>query len=282
MTDCTFVTYARMPDLDPDDRLALDLIAQRGFSTAAAVWDDPKVNWSRAGTVVIRSTWDYNLRHEAFLAWAGSVAAVTSLYNPLPLLKWNIHKSYLDDLAAHGVAVVPTRWLPKGSAHDLAALLKRERWQTAVVKPGIGLSTHGVRRVIGTADDQSHVDALLSEHDVMLQPYMTSVQTYGERALMFIDGAFSHAARKAAFQPLLPTGEAGEVPAEATSAEIAVATQALQAVPAPALYARVDLVLDEESRPRVLELELIEPTLFLSMHPSAPRRFADAVMSLVA
>jgi len=281
MTDFTFVSYSGMPDLDADDRLAVDVLAQRGYAVAAAVWDDPGVDWSAAGTVIIRSTWDYNLRYQAFLAWAESVARVAPLYNPLELVRWNIHKSYLRDLASKGVSVVPTLWLKARARADLRETLTGAGWPEAVVKPAIGLSTFGVRRVSGSAEDQLHLDELLLEHDVMVQPFLRSVQDYGERTLMFIDGTYSHAARKTAFQPLLPTGEAGETPAEATGAEIAVAVKAMQALPTPALYARVDLVLDGGGEPLVIECELIEPTLFLSMHPRAAHRFADALENLM-
>jgi glutathione synthase/RimK-type ligase-like ATP-grasp enzyme len=282
MPDFTFVTYARMPNLDPDDRLAQDALIQRGFDVAAAVWDDPAVDWSRAGIVVIRSTWDYNLRHEAFLAWAEAVHQVARLYNPISLVRWNIHKSYLKDLAAHGVPVVPTRWLAAESQADVRSLLGQAGWETAVVKPAIGLSTYGVRRISGSKDDQAHVDALLREHDVMLQPYIRSVEDYGERALMFINGTYSHATRKTAFQALLPAGEAGETPAEATALEIAAAAKAMAALPSGPLYARADIVLGDAGEPLILEFELIEPTLFLGMHPRAPQRFADALAGLVA
>jgi hypothetical protein len=280
MTDFTFVTYSGMPDLDADDRLAVDVLIQRGYKVAIAVWDEPAVKWSAAGTVIIRSTWDYNLKHEAFLAWAESVARVAPLYNPLELVRWNIHKSYLSDLASKGVPVVPTLWLDAKSRANLRETLAGAGWPEAVLKPAIGLSTYGVRMVSGSAEDQAHLDELLLEHDVMVQPFMESVQDYGERSLMFINGTYSHAARKTAFQPLLPAGEAGETPAEATGAEIAVAVKAMQSLPTPALYARVDLVLGAAGEPLVIECELIEPTLFLSMHPRAAHRFADALGSL--
>jgi len=282
MTDFTDITYAAMPDLDPDDRRALDLLSQRGFDAAAAVWDDAQVHWGDAGIVIIRSTWDYNVRHDAFLAWAESVAAVTPLYNPIELVRWNLHKRYLADLSDSGVPIVPTRWLRRGEPADLRAQLRHAGWERGVVKPGIGLSTHGVRRVTGTPEDQAHVDELLQSHDVMLQPYVSSVEDYGERSLIFIGGVYSHAARKTAFQALLPAGLAGETPAEASGAEIAVASKAMRALPAPALYARVDLVHDEAGDPLVIECELIEPTLFLSMHPRAAGRFAGALEGLAA
>ncbi len=170
----------------------------------------------------------------------------------------------------------------KNARVDLAQFLADAGLQTAVVKPAVGLSTYGVRRVDGSREDQAHVATLLRDHDVMVQPYVRSVETYGERALMFMQSTYSHAARKTAFQALLPAGEAGETPVEATGAEIAVAVAAVRALPQPALYARVDLVHGDDGEPLVIELEVVEPSLFLGMHPRAAGRFADALAPLAA
>jgi glutathione synthase/RimK-type ligase-like ATP-grasp enzyme len=284
MIDFTFVTYSGMPELDLDDRLAVAVLEQRGLHTQAAVWDDEAVDWSCAGTVVIRSTWDYNRRRDAFVRWSERVGELTALWNPPALVRWNTDKGYMDDLQAAGVAVVPTHWLRRGSAVDIREVMEAQRWPVAVVKPRVGLSTYGVRRINLDADNlaaaQRHVAELLQEQDVMVQPYLSSVETYGERALVFIRGEYSHAARKTAFQPLLPTGEAGETPATATREEIAVAEAALQALPTWALYARADIVRDDAGDPLIIEFEMVEPTLFLSMHPRAPERFADALVSV--
>lgn len=280
MTDFTFITYRDLPDLDPDDRLAMDVLRERGFAVRASVWDDPSVDWASGGICVIRSTWDYHSKHADFLAWATRVAATTQLYNPIELVRWNIHKGYLEALARRGVPVVPTHWLKRGEKADLRAVLRQTGWSDAVAKPAVGLATHGVRRVAGDAASQAHVDTLLREHDVLVQPFLTSVVSYGERALIFIDGTYSHAVRKKAFQALAAAGLEDEAAVEATAMEIDVGTAALQAVPQPPLYARIDIVPDEKGNPVVIELELVEPSLFLSLHPSAPARFADALARL--
>jgi|ERR1700694_1233550 len=286
MVDFTFVTYAAMPDLDADDRLALDILAQRGFRVQAAVWDDPAVNWSTAGACIIRSTWDYNLRHDDFLAWTERVARVTGLWNPPGLVRWNSDKIYMRDLQTAGVPVVPTLWIQRGAAASLSEVLAEAQWEEAVIKPRVGLSTYGVKRVFGQGPaalaGQAHLESLLRDFDVMVQPYIASVESYGERSLVFINGEYSHAARKTAFQELLPTGGAGETPAQATTAEVACAALALEALPEPALYARVDLVHHDAGAPLVIELELVEPTLFLSMDQQAPLRFADALSALAS
>lgn len=280
MTDFTFVTYRDLPDLDPDDRLAADALRERGFAVSPAVWDDPDVVWAQAGICIIRSTWDYNLRHTDFLDWAERVAKATRLYNPIELVRWNIHKQYLQELAARGIPVVPTHWLHRGATVDLRDILAQTGWNDAVAKPAVGLATHGVKRIDAGPASQAHVDGLLREHDVLVQPFLSSVGSYGERALVFIDGTYSHAVRKKAFQALAPAGVEDEAPVEATATEIEVGAAAVQALPQPPLYARIDIVPDEKGNPVVIELELVEPSLFLSMHPRAATRFADALARL--
>ena len=281
MPDFTFATYAALPELDPDDRLAAVELERRGASVAAAVWNDPSVDWSCAGTVVIRSTWDYHLHYDAFLAWLDRVAEVAAIWNPAPLVRRNSVKTYMQDLETRGVPVVPTAWVEAGRQCDLRRLMRDRGWEKAVVKPVVGLATTGVRLVApGDAAAQEHLDSLLSNGGAMVQPFMPAVSSYGERALVFIGGAYSHAASKVAFQPLANAGDAGEKPVHATSAERAAADLAIATLDSPWLYARVDVVPDDAGRPLVMEFELVEPTLFLSLGSGAPRRFAEALMAV--
>jgi glutathione synthase/RimK-type ligase-like ATP-grasp enzyme len=285
MPDFTFVTYDGLPQLDPDDRLAVDALARRGLTVDAAIWNDPSVDWSRAGICIIRSTWDYHLDYQGFLQWAQRVASVTQLWNSLPIVRWNSHKSYMKDIADRGAPIVPTVWLRAGSTPDIAALMRERGWERAVVKPVVGLATRGVMRFslmggeLGAA--QKHVNALLREQDVMMQPFLRSVESYAERALVFIDGEYSHAATKVAFQPLAPAGEAGEVLVVADPEEIAVATRVARMAEGRVLYARVDLLRGDDGRPCVIEYELVEPSLFLSLHPPAAERFASVLAGLL-
>ena len=274
-------TYAALPLLDPDDRLLAQALRSRGARVAAAVWDDPGADW-RATACVLRSTWDYPRKVAAFSRWIDAVAATTTLWNPAHVVRWNMHKFYLRELERRGVPIVPTAWVGRGDDVDLGALMRGRGWAEAVVKPSHGAGTAGVRRSGTTrasiARAQAHARALAAEQDVLVQRYMPSVDVQRERALVFIDGAFSHAVAKTAFQALLPAGEAGESPADATAAEIDVARAALDAAPGPLLYARVDLVADERSLPVLMELELIEPSLFFAMRPAAAERLADALL----
>jgi glutathione synthase/RimK-type ligase-like ATP-grasp enzyme len=283
--DCTFVTYRELPDLDPDDRLAADALQALGVRIETAVWNDPRVDWTQTRTCVLRSTWDYPLRIAEFLGWVCEVSKKTSLWNPAQMVRWNCHKFYLRDLAERGVEIVPTAWLRRGDAFDLASLMRERGWTQCVVKPAHGAGTVGVRKVDSSreaiAEGQEHTTGLLAEQDVLVQPYLNSIGDYPERALVFIDGAYSHAVSKTPFQALLPAGEAGEQPVVATVEEVEAATKAMAAVAGRQLYGRVDLVRDDAGAPVVIELELIEPSLFLAMHPPAAKAFAEAIARVV-
>jgi len=281
--DFSFVTYSKLPQLDPDDLLVVERLTERGVKCSAAVWDDPSVDWANAGTCVVRSTWDFHLNPHAFAQWIQHVSSKTRLFNQASLMLWNMRKTYIEDLSRRGVPTVPTIFFRAGEKIDLASLMETHAWHDAIVKPVVGLATYGVKRFSrepsSLAGSQQHANKLLKDCDVMVQPYMPSVEAYGERALVFLGGEFSHAVRKMAFQPLAVAGQAGETPVEASAAEREVGSKALACVDGPTLYARVDVVPDSNNQPRVLELELIEPSLFLAMNEHATERFAAALLN---
>jgi len=273
--------------LDPDEPLLLAALAAAGIAAEPAVWDDPAVEWGAFDLVLVRSTWDYPPRREAFLRWAEAVAEATLLVNDPALLRWTTDKRYMEDLTAAGVPVVPTRWIAPGEAIDLP-----DRGEY-VLKPSVGAGSKDAIRLSGGADAaraEAHARALLAAgREVVVQPYQPSVDEAGETAVVFIEGAFSHAVRKG---PILVAG-AGPVeglfapediaPLTPSAAELAVAERAIAAVPGPpSLYGRVDLVAGRRGEPRVLELELAEPSLFLEHAPGAPERMAAAVRRALA
>jgi len=281
--DVTFVTYGDLPESDPDDRLALELLDTYGYSTQTAIWDDAAVDWSNSRLCVIRSTWDYHLKKKEFLAWAKKVSEVSRLFNSYHSIVWNSDKRYLDDIGASGVDIVPTMWI-NGRASDLRQLLTDQSATSIVIKPVVGLATFGVRKFTVPEElDQAvdHVRSISSSESssgmVMVQPYLSSIHDYGERALVFFDGEYSHCVRKAPFQELAAAGHAGEERRTATPDEVKLAQSALAVFPEKTLYARVDLLQSDQGNPLVIELELIEPSLFLGMAEDAPRRFAQAI-----
>jgi len=274
------VTYRRLPDLDPDDRPLADVLARQGHQVAAAIWDDPAVDWSWFDVALLRSTWDYFHRRDEFLAWAERAAAATRLLNPIALVRWNSHKSYLIELGRRGAEVIPTEIVPARSPLDVKSRMAANGWTRAVLKPAVSGDAYGTILVDegGMAAAQAHADALLAERDVMLQPYFASVEEPGERCLVHIDGRFSHAVRKRShFLGGRHAGPEG-ITVEAADDEREAAARVLRLAGAEdALYARVDLARDGEGRPCLMELELVEPTLFFTVAPGAAERMVDAL-----
>lgn len=274
MPRVALVTYDPRPEPSHDRDLPVLLAALRaaGAEADGVFWDDSDVDWGGYDLVVIRSTWDYSWRVAEFVAWAERCAKVTRLANPAEVVRWNTDKRYLGELTAVGVPTVPTRYLAPGDPADLPD--DREY----VVKPTSGAGARYAARYTPEQHDTA-VRQLARMHEegltAMVQPYMKGIDAGGERALLFFGGRFLHASRKRA---VLAPGTAfdadkvahpGLEPWTATPAELAVAERALAAVPdAPELlYARVDLVDGDDGRPWVMELELVEPNLFLDLHP---------------
>ncbi len=279
--DCVLVTCEQVPALDPDDRMLARELRRRGLTVSIAVWSDPLVNWADARVCVLRSTWDYHRRYREFIAWVERAASATIVRNDPRLLRWNAHKRYLRELERAGVPVVPTVWLRRGARRSLTRLCAARGWGDVVVKPARGAAAHDVSLVrsdpAARALGQAQLELLLRAQDVLVQPYLEAVATYGERALIFLRGRYSHAVVKKPFDRVLAVCKAPSSFAEATPQERDLAQRALAAVPSEPLYARVDLLQDDDGRPRVSEVELIEPALYLSVYEPAQRALADAV-----
>ncbi|MEV6680467.1 hypothetical protein AB0N09_26950 [Streptomyces erythrochromogenes] len=279
------VTSGTGLDQDTDLPLLLEALRAQGLSAEPVVWDADPAPWGGFDLAVIRSTWDYVGRLEEFLAWADATARVTRLWNPAPLVRWNSDKRYLLDLARRGVPVVPTRCIAPGES---CAEEDFDGPHGVVVKPSVSAGARDTARYEPgrAADAVLHARMLLEQgRTAMVQPYLPRVEE-GERALVFFAGTFSHAIRKQALltvpgqmdnSRVAHPGAALYVP---TGAELSTARAALAAAPGAGepLFARVDLVLDEARGPVVMELELIEPNLFLGLAPQG----ADPLARVVA
>ncbi|HET7360135.1 MAG TPA: hypothetical protein VFJ04_08305 [Rhodanobacteraceae bacterium] len=293
MPRVALVSVAAARALDEDLAPLAAAFAARGAAADVVDWDDAGVDWSRFDAAMLRSTWDYVARLPEFLGWVERVGQSTQLFNPGAVVRWNTDKHYLAELQDAGVAVVPGRFVEPGAdpAAALGAFLDGQAAHADfVVKPAIGAGSRDAQRH-AQADRGAavaHVARLLDAgRSVLLQPYLERVDSVGETALMYFDGVFSHAIRKG---PLLRRGHgptAGlfapeRIAARTASAnERALADAALAALPfaAPLAYARVDLIQDDDGAPRLLELELTEPSLFLAHAPDAAARCAAAVLA---
>ncbi len=284
------VTAKAARDLDDDLTPLVEALRQRGHDVAVIDWDDADARWSDFDIAVLRSTWDYTQRLPDFLDWATRASTQTKLSNPVAVIRWNTDKHYLHDLEKLGVAIVPSTFIEPGedSAAHIDAFLSQHNCSEFVVKPSVGAGSRDAQRYSRAQRDDSvaHAQRLLDDgRSVLLQPYLDRVDEYGETALLFFEGHFSHAIRKG---PLLKKNE-GATRAlfapehigarEPTGAERALADKVLSSLPfgEKLLYARVDLIQDGRGNPVVLELELTEPSLFFAHAAGSAGRFADAI-----
>jgi hypothetical protein len=277
--DVAFVTHAHAPDLDEDEAALGPALGRLGLSWRAAPWDGEGFDWRSPRVVVLRSPWNYSRRRDVFLAWAERVAAVTALHNPIDVIRRNTHKGYLLDLAARGVPVVPTLLVQPSGAEALRDRVHALGWDDIVVKPAVSAGSWRTWRL--SRGERSHewtrARRLLATREALVQPFLPSVTKEGEKALVFFDGAYSHAIRK---RSLFESSHVPQrVAADARPDEIDLALQALQAAGAGRLlYARVDIARGPDGAPLLMELELTEPRLFLGAAPTdATETFARAI-----
>ncbi|MEV7191291.1 hypothetical protein AB0N81_05720 [Streptomyces sp. NPDC093510] len=277
------VTRRPQPGHDHDLSDLARAVGETGAEAHVVGWDDPDIDWSRFDLVVIRSTWDYSWRAAEYVAWAERCARLTRLANPADVVRWNTDKRYLGELAEAGVPVVPTYYRAPGEDAGLP-----DGDEEFVIKPTSGAGARYAARY--RADERDAALAHLARmHEegftAMVQPYMRRIDVTGERALVFFGGQFLHAVQKGA---VLAPGTAYDAaktphpdlrPWQPTEAELDVASRALAAAPGGPglLYARVDLVDGDDGAPRVMELELVEPNLFLAVHPGSLPRVAELI-----
>jgi len=281
------VTYDARRDVTDDDRLLADELSARGVSVHAAPWSDPSARWSSFDAVVVRSCWDYFLRPVEFHAWLDALESEGArVFNDVRTLRWNADKSYLRDLESRDVAVIPTRWLERGSAPSLRELRRTTGWSELVVKPTVSGGAHRTWCALPGAEaaDDARLATMIDDGAVMVQPLVAEIEREGEWSLVFLGGRYSHAVlkrpRSGDFRVQREHGGSLEA-AEPCTAVIAAAERVLANTPTdhePPLYARVDgCIVDGELQ--LMELELLEPELFLRCAPSAPARMAETLLA---
>jgi O-ureido-D-serine cyclo-ligase len=272
-------------DLEPLSAALQD----RGVAHEVVDWDDPSADWARYPLALVRSTWDYTRRLPEFRAWIDRAASLTTLLNPPDVLRWNVDKHYLAELARRGLPVVPSEFIEPGDDIEaaVAGFLHRHAEPELVVKPAVSAGSRDTQRHARTDREaiHTHIEQLLvARRSVLLQPYFDRIDALGETALLYFDGQFSHAIRKG---PLLQRGQAPTralfaaehiAPRDPPPEERALALRVLEALPfGTLLYARVDLVRGPDGAPCLLELELTEPSLFLAHAPRGAAGLAEAV-----
>ena len=270
-------TCQRIPEPDLDEPLLLESLAAAGIDARVLAWDDDAAPFAEHDLVVLRSTWNYYQRVDDFVAWVARTGRATRVLNPPEIVAWNAKKTYLAELPKRGIDIVPTEFVLQHAARSVADILAERGWEDVVIKPVVSAGSFRTERFSPSAVPaaQAFLDALVADRDAMVQRWLPSVDTYGERSLVWIDGVVTHAIRKT---PRFAGGTervSGEV--AVAEDERAFAERALEPFAAELLYARVDMVRDAEGTLRIMELELLEPSLFFMRSKPALERFVSAL-----
>jgi hypothetical protein len=270
-----------------DDELAVLPLARRGIQVETIPWDWPGIDWRQYALVVIRSTWDYQHKAREFLDVLEGIERLgVRLDNGSEIVRWNMQKSYLRDLAGRGVEIVPTFWREGLRRGELVPLFEELRSDEGVIKPVMSSNAQGAWRLDAKRARElaPEIEAYFAGRPLMMQPFERGITEEGEFSLVYLNGQHSHS--------LLKTPRRGDfrVQEEHGSAIVAITPEpalreagdaAIAAVGQKLLYARVDLVRSGNAF-RVMELELVEPSMYLRIEPGAPDRFADAIASRLA
>lgn len=270
-----------------DDELAVLPLARRGIKVDTIPWDRPGVDWRQYALVVVRSTWDYPHDSEKFLGVLETIEHQgIRLENGSEIARWNMQKTYLRDLAAKGIEIVPTLWRDRLAPGELAPLFEELRSREGVIKPVTGANAQGAWRLDAERARTlaPEIEAYFARRPLMMQPFERGIVEEGEFSMIYLNGVHSHC--------ILKTPRAGDfrvqeehgseiIVIQPEPALLATGNAAIAAVGQKLLYARADLVRSDDTF-RVMELELVEPSLYLRIDPGAPDRFADAIASLLA
>ena len=270
-----------------EDRLLGDALLARGIAAQRVNWARPDVDWSEFECVVFRTTWDYFSRFGEFTSWFDRVETQTRILNVPEIIRWNLDKHYLADLETRGIPAVPSRYVELGDQTSVSNLLDETGWGNAILKPCVSGGAYRTYRVDrrNAAEVNSNVRDLRRSAALMLQPFQDDIVRTGEDTLVVLNGRFTHAVRKkvkagdfrvqddhgGTVHHLVPTRE-----------HIELAERAMAACSPAPIYGRVDMVRDNDGRLAVMELELIEPELWLRFHPPAADVMAEAIATALA
>ena len=286
-------TCSNLPDWEVDDVPFHEAIVDAGIEMVRPIWDDPAVDWTSFDAVLIRTTWDYQEKQVAFNAWARRVSEHTHLVNPVDVVVWNTAKTYLRDLEAVGAPLTPTRWLDKGTNVNISELMKEAGWARGFLKPVVGATARETLPFDiteeGLAKAQAHLDRLLPEESMMLQPFLESVLQEGEYSAIFFGGEFSHGVQKipvpgdyrvqddfgATDKPHVFSEADYKTVKRIESSLLRLVSERFDGV--ALTYARVDMIRDAEGNLCLNELELVEPSLFFRHDPASPKRLVDVL-----
>ncbi|MEC7239903.1 MAG: hypothetical protein VXW32_01575 [Myxococcota bacterium] len=283
---------SNLPGWEVDDAPFHASLEARGAVLSHPSWDDPEVDWEDFDACLIRTTWDYMERREAYVAWAESVARKIPFFNPPKIIRWNTEKTYLKDLQERGIPIAPTLFLAAGSTVDLPESMQAQGWERGFLKPTVGATARETLRfgLNELEQAQRHLDRMLAQEGMMLQPYLSAVEEVGELSALYMGGCFSHAVQKVP-QPgdyrVQDDFGARDFPVELTAQQRELSDRAVRAASefSPSgelLYARVDWLTDDSGQLVLTELELVEPSLFFRHSATAAEQLAEALLQRIS
>ncbi len=277
-----FVPEGELPGLDaPDFAILVPVAAEKGITLEIRRWDSPTLGEEGFDAAIVRSTWDYADRAGEFLDRLDALdRGGLRVFNAPSALRWNARKTYLEELAARGAPTIPTIWSDTVDATIVGRAFDAFEAAELVIKPQLGAGSRDTIRLKRNGWCASDL-ALAPRDAVMIQPFLPAIETEGERSLFYFGGKPAHAIRKrpAAGNWYANVDGARFERSAATQADRAAAEQVLALAPEGLLYARIDLVDGPDGRPRLIELEAIEPYLFFAFAPEGAGFFADALLA---
>lgn len=287
MASIAFLTMDSLDGFVSYDGLVRDILRERSFRVDEISWRAADAHWDHYDLVVIRSPWDYQQACDEFLGVLARIEASTArLENSLDIVRWNIQKTYLRQLEESGVTIVPTHWVENPSMSQLQQLFEQLGSDDIVIKPVVGANADDA---FWLKPDSSVEIFRAAEHTfrnrlMLAQPFVKSVTTSGEISLIFFAGEYSHSVLKTPKPGDFRVQEehGGQIQSFEPDREIIeFAIRTLRNVPGDTLFARVDVVLLSNNQPALMEVELIEPSLYLTYNRQSPKRFADVIDDLL-
>ncbi|MBJ2130417.1 hypothetical protein JC525_15915 [Alteromonas sp. IB21] len=284
MPSVAFLSTDNLEDFFVYDELLVPHFNQKGWNVETVSWHTNSENWSRFDYVIVRSTWDYQQYADAFVACLKKIdASDATLLNPLRLMQWNIEKHYLKDLECTGIPIVKTIWESTFNNDVINKAFDEFNSDTIVIKPVLSANADDTFKLEReTWKESAGVLSNTFEHrGFMIQPFLSNIVEEGEYSLFYFGGAFSHAIRKVPQKGDFRVQEEHGGSLQTVSVDnvqLAIAEKALSAMPCNALYARVDLVRQDDNW-AIMELELIEPSLYFNLDEDSPVRFVEALLT---
>jgi hypothetical protein len=281
MQRCAFLSMDNLDEFECYDHLLVEPLEKRGWSVDEVSWRNNSINWDQFDVVVIRSPWDYQEDPEAFIATLEAIEeAEPLLENSLDLVKWNIDKTYLRDLKQQGVEIVPSHWHTKFGMQKLASSFDDLDTSEIIIKPTVSANADDTFRITRKEYESYHqkLTEIFDHRPFLIQPFMDNITEEGEFSVFFFDNTYSHTILKTpAAEDFRVQEEHGGTLRLINKPEknlLQSARNLLDALAEPPLYSRMDYVRTSQNTFALMELELIEPSLYFNMDQESPERFA--------